>query len=71
MNNIPGVKLSKLQAIIKNIENNQKNNGDIEISFEFLMASCFPTCYKNIQNEMQRQYTLGYAEGMKVNEPKD
>ena len=36
-----------------------------EISFEFLVGSCFPKAYDNIKEEMRRQYTLGYIEGQK------
>ena len=36
-----------------------------EISFEFLVGSCFPKIMDNIKEEMRRQYTLGYIEGQK------
>ena len=36
-----------------------------ELSFEFLVGSCFPQALENIKREMRRQYTLGYAQGRK------
>ncbi len=36
-----------------------------EISFEFLVGSCFPKIMDNIKEEMRRQYTLGFVEGQK------
>lgn len=39
-----------------------------EISFEFLVGSCFPNALQNIKEEMRRQYTLGYTEGLKEKE---
>lgn len=36
-----------------------------EITFEFLVSSCFPEIMNNIKEEMRRQYTLGYTEGLK------
>jgi len=42
-----------------------------EISFEFLVGSCFPKVLKNIKEEMRRQYTLGYIEGQKKEENDD
>ena len=36
-----------------------------EVSFEFLVGSCFPNALKNIKEEMRRQYTLGFIEGQK------
>ena len=42
-----------------------KDHNIKEISFEFLVGSCFPDALKNIKEEMRRQYTLGYTEGLK------
>ena len=39
-----------------------------EISFEFLVGSCFPDVMNNIKEEMRRQHAQGYAEGLKANE---
>ena len=39
-----------------------------EISFEFLVGSCFPDIMNNIKEEMRRQHAQGYAEGLKANE---
>lgn len=51
-------KLHKINKIVK--DNNMK-----EVSFEFLVGSCFPNALKNIKEEMRRQYTLGFIEGQK------
>ncbi len=51
-------KLHKINKIIK--DNNMK-----EVSFEFLVGSCFPNALQNIKEEMRRQYTMGYTEGLK------
>lgn len=42
-----------------------KDHNIKEISFEFLVGSCFPNALQNIKEEMRRQYTLGYTEGFK------
>lgn len=39
-----------------------------EISFEFLVGSCFPHVLKNIQEEIRLQYTKGYKEGLEANQ---
>ena len=57
-------KLHKLDKIVK--EKHIK-----EVSFEFVVGSLFPTALKNIKEEMRRQYTLGYAEGLKGNEKQE
>ena len=50
--------LTKVYIILK--KNNIK-----EVSFEFLVGSCFPNVMDNIKEEMRRQYTMGYVEGQK------
>ena len=57
-------KLHKIDKIVKNT--NMK-----EVSFEFLIGSCFPKALQNIKEEMRRQYTLGYTEGLKENEKQE
>lgn len=36
-----------------------------EVNFEFLIGSCFPKALKNIKEELRRQYTMGYTDGLK------
>ena len=55
------VKTKKLHSMVKKL----KKNDIEEVSFEFLMASCFPTVLYNIKEEMRMQYTQGYAAGLK------
>lgn len=57
---VEAVKLHKIDKIVK--DTNMK-----EVSFEFLVGSCFPKALQNIKEEMRRQYTLGYTEGLKEN----
>lgn len=55
------IDIEKFNKIVKAI---RKNNMK-EVSFEFLVGSCFPKALDNIKEEMRRQYTLGYVEGQK------
>ena len=57
-------KLHKIDKIVKNT--NMK-----EVSFEFLIGSCFPKALQNIKEEMRRQYTLGYTEGLRENKKQE
>lgn len=34
-----------------------------ELTFEFVVASCFPDVMNNIKEEMRRQFTLGFIAG--------
>lgn len=42
----------------------QRDNLD-EISFEFIVGSCFPQVLENIQTALKTQHALGYAEGVR------
>ena len=50
---VPPTKLSTLQKLVRNIEYNTV--GDVDVGFEYLIASLFPTCWNNIQEELARQ----------------
>jgi predicted patatin/cPLA2 family phospholipase len=55
------IDIEKFNRIVKAI----KKSNMKEVSFEFLVGSCFPKALENIKEEMRRQYTLGYVEGQK------
>ena len=55
------IDIEKFNKVVKAI---RKSNMK-EISFEFLVGSCFPKALENVKEEMRRQYTLGYVEGQK------
>ena len=55
---------TKMETLTKVYKILKKNNIE-EVSFEFLVGSCFPNVMDNIKEEMRRQYTMGYVEGHK------
>lgn len=67
--NIPSVYISDLEELAKRIRN-VSGEENAEISFEFIIASLFPTSWKNIQTALSHQYTLGYIQGQKDAEQK-
>jgi hypothetical protein len=62
--NIPSVYISDLEKLAKRIRN-VSGEENVEISFEFIIASLFPTSWKNMQTALSHQYTLGYIQGRK------
>ena len=52
----------KLRAIMAKLNSLKYRDHDV-VSFEFLVGSCFPDAYNNIQEELRRQYTMGYIDG--------
>ena len=61
---IPSVCLSDLKKLTERV-GSVSDETDPVITFEFIIASLFPTSWKNMQNELSRQYTLGYMQGHK------
>lgn len=59
---VPNIYLSDIENIAKKIHH-ITGKEDVEVSFEFIIASLFPTCWKNIQADLNRQYTRGYIQG--------
>ena len=61
MNDIT-VKYGTLKRIMERLEKTNLND-ESEITFEFLVGSCFPDILNNIKAEIRKQYTKGYIEG--------
>ena len=61
---IPSVYLSDLKRLTEKVSS-VSDEADPVITFEFIIASLFPTSWKNMQNELSRHYTLGYMQGYK------
>ena len=59
---VPNVYVSDLEKLTKKI---RSVVGDVDspVSFEFIIASLFPTSWKNIQSDLSQQYTKGYIQG--------
>lgn len=57
--------LSHLKKLIGALERiaTEHQTDEMEVSFEYLIGSCFPLCFNNIQRELKNQYTLGYLQG--------
>lgn len=68
--NMPTVKLSDIKKMVSSIEQNV-NEENLALSFEFILIALFPDCWNNIQAELNRQYTLGYIAGIKENQNQD
>ena len=59
---VPNVRLSDLEKIVSKVKQIMGEE-NAELSFEFIIASLFPTSWKNIQNDLNQQYTKGYIQG--------
>lgn len=63
------VKVSKIKRVIAAWEAikgyTKDEDGDIDMTMEYLIVSCFPDLWRNFQNNIRDQYTKGYMEGFK------
>ena len=59
---VPNVYVSDLEKLTKKIRS-VVGDMDSPVSFEFIMTSLFPTSWKNIQSDLNQQYTKGYIQG--------
>lgn len=66
---IDKVKLERLKEIVSKLEKDGIDSME-EISFEFIMANCFPLIYDNIKAEMTKQYIKGFEDGMNKSQKK-
>lgn len=64
------VKYGKLKKVVGFLERINPTD-DTDISFEYIIGSCFPDIYNNIKKELHIQYTKGYVEGLKERERND
>ena len=61
---IAPIKLSDVERMVASVKKNVGDN-DVDLSFEFMLTAFFPTCWNNVQDALNRQYTLGYIAGRK------
>lgn len=61
---IAPIKLSDVERMVASVKKNVGDN-DVDLSFEFILTAFFPTCWHNVQEALNRQYTLGYIAGAK------
>lgn len=56
---------SAIEKLEKDAMQENINFDEIQISFEYLIGSFFPSIIDNIYTEVNQQYTLGYLAGLK------
>ena len=61
---IAPIKLSDVERMVASVKKNV-GDADVDLSFEFMLTAFFPTCWTNVQEALNRQFTLGYIAGMK------
>lgn len=54
----------KLKKIVGSLDKINFRDDDM-VSFEYIVGSCFPNVYENIQIKIKQAYTQGYADGLK------
>lgn len=66
MNQIAETTKGRINQMARSLKQLQEED---KVGLEFVLMYLFPTVWTNIQEEMKRQYTLGYMEGQGENNP--
>lgn len=53
----------KLKKIVGSLDKINFRDNDM-VSFEYIVGSCFPNVYENIQIKIKQAYTQGYIDGL-------
>lgn len=61
---VPPVYITDLEKLAKRARE-VSGAENTEVSFEFIIASLFPTSWEKIQSDLSHQYSLGYIQGWK------
>ena len=59
------VKLSHLEKVVKNLRR-QSGVKDIDVSFEYICSSCFPTVWNNVQETLKDEHMKGFLEAKEL-----
>ena len=57
-------KLSRIKEVIEAAERHNPDVEDMDISFEYFMASCYPTIFENVMDKIKLEHTKGYIDGV-------
>lgn len=57
-------KLSRLRKMVETLNRGAGPQNDMDVSFEYLMASLFPNILNNIRHAMTDNYIAGYKKGL-------
>lgn len=72
MDNIDKVPFSKLKRMVESIEHHfvesPERLDEVELTFEYIIGSCFPTVFDNIKEALKEEHTKGYIEGLQAKE---
>ena len=71
--NMDTTSLSRIKKIVEQLERQKaqlelSEEDDLEVAFEYIIGSLFPTAYQNMKNVCRAFYIEGYNEGKKANE---
>ena len=63
-NSIDITTLDRVKKVIDSIDTFGKSDEEVQINFEYLMGSCFPSMFQNVMDRIRNAHTQGYIEGI-------
>lgn len=68
MDSLDKISFSRLESMVESIKKQphlKDRLDEVEISFEYLVGSLFPSILTNVRDEINNAYTQGYLQGYK------
>lgn len=64
MDNVDRVNLSRIKKMVESLEKSLGDTTeDVEVGFEYVVGSLFPTIFTNVMNRLKQEHMSGYLEG--------
>ena len=64
MDSIDRVNLSRIKKMVESLEKSLGDTiEDVEVSFEYVVGSLFPTVFTNVMDRLKQEHMNGYLEG--------
>lgn len=71
LDKVPFIKLKAMVEAIENHPQMKDRLDEVEISFEYVIASLFPNILHNVHDALQYEHMQGYIEGLNTKEEKN
>lgn len=66
MEGIDRTKVSRVEEVLNALKRHTPLEPDPYVTFEYIIAGCFPSVWKNIQQKLSDEHMAGYIEGVEA-----
>lgn len=66
MKEIDKTRVSRVEQVLDALKRHSPVETDPWVTFEYIIAGCFPSVWKNIQKNLNDEHMAGYLEGLEA-----